>query len=217
MTAFIGLEAVSFSWPRGPAVLDGLDLNIKATDTLALMGANGSGKTTLAKIIMGLIRPQEGRVLLAGKPVQDYSLAQRGRKVGYVFQNPERQFFAASVKDEIGFPMKFRGLSPEIIQERVGEMLTLFELESRAEAFPFNLSQGEKQRLALAATMALKPEFIILDEPSTGLDRVRKGRLVAALERVREQGIGFLLISHDHAFSREVCAQAMTLKGGRLE
>lgn len=217
MIAFIRIEAVSFSWPRGPAVLDGLDLEIKATDTLALMGANGSGKTTLAKIIMGLIRPQEGRVLLAGKPIQDYSLAQRGRRVGYVFQNPERQFFAASVKDEIGFPMKFRGLSPEIIQERIGEMLALFELEHRAEAFPFNLSQGEKQRLALAAIMALKPEFIILDEPFTGLDRVRKQRLAAALGRVREQGVGYMLISHDHAFSRDLCAQSITLKGGRLQ
>lgn len=217
MSTFIRLEAVSFNWPRGPAVLDGLDLDIKATDTLALMGANGSGKTTLARIIMGLIRPQEGRVLLAGRPMQDYSLAQRGRRIGYVFQNPEGQFFAASVRDEIGFPLKFRGLSPEVVQERVGEMLALFELEHRAEAFPFNLSQGEKQRLALAAIMALKPEFIILDEPSTGLDRVRKGRLAAALERVREQGVGYMLISHDHAFSRGLCAKAMTLRGGRLE
>lgn len=216
MNSFIRLEEVSFRWPAGPAVLERISMEIAQSDTMALMGANGSGKTTMGKILMGILRPSSGRVLLGGRPVLDYSLAERGKRMGYVFQNPERQLFAATVADEIGFPLKFLGMSQEKVRNKVQEMLELFELEQHADAFPFNLSHGEKQRLALAAIMVLQPEFIILDEPSTGLDWLRKQRLTAALERVRERGVGFLLISHDIKFIQGLCARSMTLKGGRL-
>jgi len=216
MSAFIDLEQVWFSWPSGREVLRGVDLTLQRNDTLALMGSNGSGKTTLGKLIMGLLQPTAGKVCLDGRPVQEYSLAERGRRVGYVFQNPERQFFAASVADEIGFALGFRGFSPAEVEERVAELLAFFELEQYAQAFPFHLSHGEKQRLALAAVMALQPEFIILDEPSTGLDWARKNKLIKALEGIRERGVGYIIISHDHEFCRRLCRSAVTLKGGRL-
>jgi energy-coupling factor transport system ATP-binding protein len=179
------------------------------------MGSNGSGKTTLGKVIMGMLTPTAGTVRLEGRPIQDYPLAQRGRRIGYVFQNPERQLFAATVADEIGFALKYRGLAPETIQERVAELLALMELDRYARTFPYNLSHGEKQRLALAAVLALEPEFIILDEPSTGLDWARKRRLATVLARVRRQ-VGYIIISHDGGFCRELCDAALTLKGGRL-
>ncbi|MGI6365421.1 MAG: energy-coupling factor ABC transporter ATP-binding protein [Bacillota bacterium] len=215
MTAFIELEQVSFAWPQGREVLKGVDLALDRRDTLALMGSNGSGKTTLGKVIMGMLTPTAGTVRLEGRPIQDYPLAQRGRRIGYVFQNPERQLFAATVADEIGFALKYRGLAPETIQERVAELLALMELDRYARTFPYNLSHGEKQRLALAAVLALEPEFIILDEPSTGLDWARKRRLATVLARVRRQ-VGYIIISHDGGFCRELCDAALTLKGGRL-
>ena len=216
MTAYINLEEVSFSWPRGQALVQGLNLAIEKHDTFALTGANGSGKTTLGKLIMGILTPTAGQVLLAGKPITSYSLAERGRRVGYVFQNPEKQLFAATVADEIGFALKYRGLSPEEVQNRVAETLALFELEQYAQTFPFNLSQGEKQRLALAAIMALGPDFVIMDEPSTGLDWLRKRRLQAILVGVRDRGVGYIIISHDHEFCAPLCARTLTLKGGKL-
>jgi energy-coupling factor transport system ATP-binding protein len=215
MTAFIELEQVSFAWPQGREVLKGVDLALDRRDTLALMGSNGSGKTTLGKVIMGMLTPTAGTVRLEGRPILDYPLAQRGRRIGYVFQNPERQLFAATVADEIGFALKYRGLAPETIQERVAELLALMELDRYARTFPYNLSHGEKQRLALAAVLALEPEFIILDEPSTGLDWARKRRLATVLARVRRQ-VGYIIISHDGGFCRELCDAALTLKGGRL-
>lgn len=215
MTAFIELEQVSFAWPQGREVLKGVDLALDRRDTLALMGSNGSGKTTLGKVIMGMLTPTAGTVRLEGRPIQDYPLARRGRRIGYVFQNPERQLFAATVADEIGFALKYRGLAPETIQERVAELLALMELDRYARTFPYNLSHGEKQRLALAAVLALEPEFIILDEPSTGLDWARKRRLATVLARVRRQ-VGYIIISHDGGFCRELCDAALTLKGGRL-
>lgn len=216
MTAYINLEQVSFSWPQGVQVLKEINLSIEKNETIALMGANGSGKTTLSKLILGLLKPTQGRALLAGMPIESYSLAARGRQFGYVFQNPERQFFAASVAEEIGFALKYRDFSPEKIQERVAEMLALFELEEYAATFPFNLSQGEKQRLALAAILAPRPDFIIMDEPFTGLDWLRKQRLQAILERVGKEGVGYLIISHDRALCSRLCSRVLTLEGGRL-
>lgn len=216
MTSFIGLDKVYFTWPRGREVIKGISLDLNRQDTVALMGSNGSGKTTLGKLVMGLLQPSSGKVYLDGRPIQEYSLAQRGRRVGYVFQNPERQLFAATVADEVGFALNYRGMDAKAVEERVAEMLDLFELGRYAQTFPFNLSHGEKQRLALAAVMALEPEFIVLDEPSTGLDWARKRRLAAVLDRVRQRGVGYILISHDQGFCHELCQTILTLKGGRL-
>ncbi|NLY32034.1 MAG: ABC transporter ATP-binding protein [Firmicutes bacterium] len=213
---YIQLEQVSFSWPRGEQVLKDINLAIEKHDTVALMGPNGSGKTTLGKLIIGLLAPSAGRVLLWGEDAAKYSLAARGRRIGYVFQNPERQFFASTVSEEIGFALKLRGMSPEEAEKRVGEMLGLFELEAYADTFPFNLSQGEKQRLALAAVFALNPEFIILDEPFSGLDWLRKQHLLAMLARVGETGVGYLLISHDEEMCARLCSRVLHLEGGEL-
>lgn len=214
--SFLKLKQVEFAWPKGQPVLNGVSLDIAQDSTIALMGSNGSGKTTLGKIMMGMLKPTAGDVLLEEKLIASYTLPQRGQRIGYVFQNPEKQLFAATVYEEIGFSLKFKGLTPAQVDERVREMLDLFELEYCALAFPFNLSHGEKQRLALAGIMALEPKFIIMDEPSTGLDWLRRQRLIKVLERVRSQGVGYILISHDLGFCSTLCAKTVRLEGGAL-
>ena len=160
MSAFIDLEQVWFSWPSGREVLRGVDLTLQRNDTLALMGSNGSGKTTLGKLIMGLLQPTAGKVCLDGRPVQEYSLAERGRRVGYVFQNPERQFFASSVADEIGFALGFRGFSPAEVEERVAELLAFFELE---QCPGFSLTSATaKAAPGPGGSDGPEPEFVIL-------------------------------------------------------
>jgi len=216
MMPFINVDKVSFAWSRDAMVLKEVSLKVDKTSTLALMGSNGSGKTTLGRLMMGMLVATAGQVLLEGRPIADYPLAKRGQRLGYVFQNPEKQLFASSVADEVGFALQYRGLASEQVKERVAEMLDLFELTQYAQAFPFNLSHGEKQRLVLAAVMALEPEFIILDEPSTGLDWLRKRRLVKILEHVRSRGVGYMIISHDLGFCGELCGSIRTLEGGRL-
>lgn len=216
MKAYIEFQGVNFTWPCGRQVLADVDLVIGKGETIALLGANGSGKTTLGKLMLGLLKPTWGQVFLAGTPVEHYSLADRGRRIGYVFQNPERQLFAATAAEEIGFALRYQGLPAQEIQERVAEMLALFELGQYATTFPFNLSRGEKQRLVLAAVMALNPEFILLDEPFTGLDWLRKQRLMKVLKRVEAQGVGYLLINHDRDLSSCLCSRVLTLKGGSV-
>lgn len=215
--AFIELAQVSFSWPQGKMVLDSVDLSLEKDSTLALFGANGSGKTTLAKLMLGLLTATTGNVYLQGRPLTAYSLGAVGKLVGYVRQNPEKMFFASTVVEEIGFPLKYKGFSPKEIEMRVAEMLSLFELEAYRGTFPLNLSRGEKQRLALASVMVGEPEFLLLDEPFSGLDRHWKRRLQGILTQLRDRGVGFLIISHDRDFTGSVCQQALTLTGGGLQ
>lgn len=215
--AYIELVDVSFSWPEGGAVLQSVALSIRQNQTLALYGANGSGKTTLSKLMVGLLRPSAGAVFLSDRPLPSYSLGAVGKKIGYVFQNPEKQFFAPTVAEEIGFALAYRGFSPQAVEERVAEMLADFELEPYKTAVPLKLSRGEKQRLALAAVMAPKPEFIIMDEPFSGLDYQRLRQLQAVLRRLAAAGVGYMIISHDRDLCAVLCESELTLTEGRLQ
>ncbi|HOB87126.1 MAG TPA: ABC transporter ATP-binding protein, partial [Bacillota bacterium] len=146
----------------------------------------------------------------------EYSLADIGARVGYLFQNPEKQIFSPSVKEEIAFGLNFRGFDPALVERRVEEMLDYFELKHCAHQFPFNLSQGEKQRLAIAAVLALEPSFVVFDEPTTGLDQRRKERFAALLQKIKARGAGYILISHDREFSSACCERRLHLKEGKI-
>ncbi|MTI94397.1 MAG: ABC transporter ATP-binding protein [Firmicutes bacterium] len=213
---FLSLNKVNFSWPGGRQVLTDISLAIHPGETVALVGANGSGKTTLGKIMVGILQPANGQVHLAGKPLGQYSLAEVGRRIGYIFQNPEKQLFTPSVREEIGFGLRHRQVADGEIKRRVQAMLELFELEYCADSFPFNLSQGEKQRLALASVLILEPEFVIFDEPTTGMDWFRKQSFRELLTLVRKRGCGYVLISHDPDLSQDSCSRILRLEGGRL-
>ena len=211
MTAFIELEQVSFAWPQGREVLKGLTWPWTGGILPALMGSNGSGKTTLGKVIMGMLTPTAGTVRLEGVPFRT-TLGPAGSSYRLCLSEPRAPALCRHRCRRDRLCPEIRGLAPETIQERVAELLALMELDRYARTFPYNLSHGEKQRLALAAVLALEPEFIILDEPSTGLDWARKRRLATVLARVRRQ-VGYIIISHDGGFCRELCDAALTLKG----
>lgn len=215
--SFIVMENVHYIYAKaGQETLKGISLILNRDDAVALMGPNGSGKTTLGKIAVKIYRPSQGRVLLKGRDLADYTLGQVGKHIGYVFQNPEKQLFSPSVEEEISFALRFRGLQEETVQERVHQMLLHFDLLSKRKLVPFNLSQGEKQRVAMAAAFALEPDFMIFDEPTTGLDVKRKQKLLELLYKARSRGAGYLLISHDEEFCKKACDRFLYLKDGRL-
>ena len=214
MSEFLSASSVSFAYGLTPVLKD-VTFSLSSGDTVAMMGDNGSGKTTMGKLLMGLLTPSCGQVLLEGRDVRSMPLSQRGEKIGYVFQNPEKQLFCSTVHQEVGFGLLYRGVNSEQVAIRVDEMLELFELYPCRESFPFNLSQGEKQRLVLAAVMALQPEFIILDEPTTGLDSRRRQVLSDMLSRVADRGVGYILISHDREFCSKLCQRLLVMEGGR--
>lgn len=180
------------------------------------MGPNGSGKTTLGKIIMGMYPPTEGRVLLEGRDIGKCSLPQIGARIGYLFQNPDKQIFNPTVYEELSFGLHYRGYNREESHLKVEKALDRFELRDLADAFPLNLSRGEKQRLAIASIMVLEPDFLIFDEPTTGLDHRRKTNFADMLTEISSKGTGFILISHDLEFCRSNTDRFLILKRGVL-
>ena len=191
----IEAENVHFAY-NGKGVLKGIDFRM-GNEIVALVGPNGSGKTTLAKHFNGLLKPSKGRVLVDGLDTREHTVAELSRKVGYVFQNPEHMFFEESVFNEVAFGPRNLGLSEDEVEERVRWALESVGLSGFEERSPYSLSGGEKQRLAIACVLAMKPKYLILDEPTTGLDARAEEEVTKVIRSLHESGHGILLITHD--------------------
>jgi energy-coupling factor transport system ATP-binding protein len=214
--AFIKLHNITFGYPGRKKLFEGLSLDFEKNSFTAMMGANGSGKTTLGKIMTGIIRPSGGNIVLNGTSLHEMNLGQVGRHVGYLFQNPETQIFATTVIDELSFIMKLKNIDQALIDKDVDEILELFNLTDKKSSVTFNLSYGEKQRLALAGILINKPGYLILDEPTTGLDFLRKQQLQSILTDLLKRGTGIFIISHDEKFIRSFTGKLLTLKDGKV-
>ncbi len=216
--SFLELNQVTFIYPRKvkPALM-GINLSLEKDGITAIVGPNGSGKTTLTKLMIGVLQPNEGEIHLDGRLIAGYSLAEIGRRIGYVFQNPDLQLFCSTVAEEVGFGLTNQGCDPAAVKEKVDFYLDYFELAAYRNAFPMHLSQGEKQRLAIAAVLANEPEFLILDEPTNGLDAYRKKLLEDYLKKVARLGRGMILVSHDAPFVSRVAERVVTMENGRIQ
>jgi len=143
-------------------------------------------------------------------------LSERGAKIGYAFQNPDRQIFAASVFEEITFPLEIKGMSQNESKKTAEALLNKFDLFNQKDQIPMRLSRGEKQRLVLASILAQEPGYLILDEPSTGLDRDRRQLLYALLKKLANEGIGMAVITHDQEFIKEHAERIITMSEGKV-
>lgn len=196
--------------------IKGINLSLYRGETVALVGGNGAGKTTLGKLLTGILKAQRGKVTIYGKNTEELGLSAIGRIIGYAFQNPRLQLFTGSVEEEIAFGLHYSGYEKESIKKITDELIDLMELESVRHSFPLNLSYGEKKRVALAAILALSPKYIILDEPTTGLDRDRIEILNNTLKMLRDKGVGMLLISHNRNFLDQNANRLLTMNEGRI-
>ena len=211
---YIKLNNVAYSYEDKPPVLKNITLEFYRGQFVIITGQNGSGKTTLIKLAGGIFKPEWGQVLIKGIDSNELSLGQIGNYTGYLFQQPERQLFTGSVREEIGFALDFKDSPEDIVRGRVDEMLKLFELEELACVSPFKLSRGEKQRLALAAILVNNPDLLLLDEPTTGLDPQRREKLSSILKQLRNAGKGIIVVSHDRKFIQENADRIIRLEGG---
>jgi len=201
-------------YENGKEALRGVDFEM-GEEIVALVGQNGSGKTTLAKHLNGLLKPTEGRVIVDGMDTMEHTVAELSRIVGYVFQNPEHMFFEEDVFREVAFGPKNLGLSEEEVEERARWALRVVHLEGYEDRTPYSLSGGEKQRLAIACVLAMKPKYLILDEPTTGLDAKSSESVVGTIRELREAGHGILLITHDMELVLELAERVVLLHEGR--
>lgn len=212
----ICLEEVAFAYIKCREVFKNLNLKVGGGICTAVIGPNGGGKTTLGKLMAGILKPQKGKVFVAGMNTKEAELYRIGEKVGYLFQDPERQIFAPSVKEEIAFAMALRGVEKSVIDARVNAILNTFQLKELESSFPFQLSRGEKQRLIIAAIMVNNPSFFILDEPTTGLDPERKEILSSLIRNLLDNGAGMVIISHDLNFVKKHAQRVIMIKGGEV-
>ncbi len=211
----INLENVSFRYFHDFVIKD-LSISIENKGLTILKGGNGSGKTTVSKLMMGILKPAGGRVMIKGCDTGDLTLGQIGQEIGYLFQEPERQIFAATVEDEASFVLRIKGLQTGMIKARVDEMLACFGLDRLRDSFPHHLSLGEKQRLALAGILINDPGFLILDEPATSLDNEGKYLLRGILKDQLDKGTGSLIISHDPEFIMDLACRIIDINEGNI-
>lgn len=194
------LEAreVSYTYSDGTAALKNVDLFISKGQFAVLLGPNGSGKTTLFKVITGLVKPLAGEVRVEGRPFAEFSKEELYRKVGFVFQDPNDQLFAPTVGEDVAFGPDNLGLSRSEVELRVRESLEKVGIPKLAHKPIQYLSYGQKKRAAIAGVLAMKPDLMILDEPTAGLDPAGVREIMRLLVRLnREEGITILMATHD--------------------
>lgn len=210
------LEGVTFDYPDGTRALDAVDLLIEPGSSLALVGANGSGKTTLARHLNGLLRPSAGRVLLDGTDTADLRVAQLARSVGLVFQQPDRQIFGRTVRDEVEFGPRHEGEETEAAFARTTGALARVGMADDLGTHPGDLGESRRKLLTIASVLAMETPVVVLDEPTTGLD-ARGVELVASLIReLVAEGRSVVGISHDMRFVAQTFERVAVLEGGQI-
>ncbi len=210
-------EGLRYTYPTYCVeALRGVDLLIQDGEFIAILGQNGSGKTTLAKHFNGLLKPTSGRVSVQNKPTTEYRQSEIARRVGYVFQNPDHQIFAKTVAEEVGFGLKMQRETLKTIERRVTEALEVVGLQGYEAKIPFTLTKGERQRVAVASVLAVRPQVIILDEPTTGLDDRHQQNMMSMLKRLNQYGHTIIIITHSMSVAAEYASRTIIMKDGGL-
>lgn len=213
----IEVQDLEHTYPNGKTALKGANLKIREGEFLAILGHNGSGKTTLVKHFNGLLLPTNGRVIIDGKDTKNTTIFEIGKKVGYVFQNPDHQIFADTVYEEVAFSPKIRGYSKEEIDERVKEALKAVDMEGYEEEDPFSLTKGGRQRIAVASILSARPKVIILDEPTTGLDYKEQRQMMELIKKLNENGHTIIMITHTMWVVAEYAHKVVVVNDGEIK
>jgi cobalt/nickel transport system ATP-binding protein len=209
------LTNVSFSYDGSAPALRDVSLTICAGERVAILGANGCGKSTLIKMLDGLLFPQSGRLDAFGAPLTEAALRDERttyrfrRRVGFVFQNSDAQLFSPTVREEIAFGPLQLGLAREEIEARLDDITRLLRLEKLLDRPPFQLSGGEKKKVAIASTLVVNPDVILLDEPTTGLDPRSQRWLVELLAQLHAAGKTLVTTTHDLGIVPEIADRAL--------
>jgi cobalt/nickel transport system ATP-binding protein len=195
------LADVRYSYAGRQVALDGIDLVIGRGERVVLLGANGSGKSTLLKLLDGIVAPSGGTMRALGRDVAAVAAGEDGfrfhREVGLVFQDPDIQLFSATVMDDVAFGPLQLGLSAEEVEQRCAEALAEMGISHLADRAPFELSGGEKKRAAIASVLSLRPDVILLDEPTASLDPRTKWVLVDLIRRLGASGRTIVTATHE--------------------
>jgi cobalt/nickel transport system ATP-binding protein len=210
-TPVLDVRALAFAYPDGHQALYGVDLHVHRGERVALLGPNGAGKTTLVLHLNGILGGGTGSVAVSGLPVTKQNVAEVRRRVGVVFQDPDDQLFMGSVHDDVAFGPANLGLRGEVLERRVRDALDLVGMADYADRPPHHLSFGQRRRVAVATVLAMEPEILVLDEPSSNLDPASRRELAEILTSL---DVTVLMVTHDLPYAYELCPRSVVLSDG---
>ena len=214
MTApVLELTSVAYAYPDGHQALFGVDLHVHRGERVAVLGPNGAGKTTLMLHLNGILLPGQGTVAVSGLPVVKKNLAEVRRRVGVVFQDPDDQLFMPTVGDDVAFGPRNLGLPEAEVAARVREALEQVGMADAADRPPHHLSFGQRRRVAVATVLSMRPEILVLDEPSSNLDPAGRRELAEVLEALP---VTLLMVTHDLPYALQLCPRSVVLDGGMV-
>lgn len=197
-------------------ILNGVDLDVHEGEFVAIVGANGAGKTTLLQSIAGVVPVPRGQVAIGGHDLSRLGQRELSRRIGFVFQNPEHQFIAHTVFDELAHGLRRQGLSDDEVRTRATDVLRRFGLEDKAGIHPFLLSGGQKRRLSVGTALVAGATVLALDEPTFGQDRARADELLGLLEGLNRSGTTVIVVTHDMQLVTEYAHRTIVVAGGRI-
>jgi cobalt/nickel transport system ATP-binding protein len=210
------IAGLHYAYPDGTAALAGVDLTVGAGERVALLGPNGAGKTTLVLHLNGILHGGGGTVEVSGVPVDPRDragLADLRRRVGIVFQDPDDQLFMPTVAEDVAFGPANLGIRGAELTARVDEALAAVDMAAYRNQVPHHLSFGQRRRVAVATVLAMRPEILVLDEPSSNLDPASRRELAAIIESLP---VTVLMVTHDLPYALQLCPRAVILDRGRI-
>jgi cobalt/nickel transport system ATP-binding protein len=209
----IEIDQLSFAYPDGHEALNNVSLHIEPCEKVALVGPNGAGKSTLILHLNGILLAKQGSIRVCSLDMNDQNLSRIRAMVGLVFQVPDDQLFSPTVFDDVAFGPLYQGLSPQDVNERVEQALADVHMSGYARRVSHHLSTGEKKRIAIATVLSMKPEVLVLDEPTAGLDPRARRSLIHLLD---ELPLTMLVSSHDMQLVRELFPRMIIMDEGRI-
>jgi cobalt/nickel transport system ATP-binding protein len=209
----VAIRDLTFAYPDGHVALVGVDLTIEQGERVAVLGPNGAGKTTLVLHLNGIHSATSGEVNISGLPVAKPQLKEIRRRVGIVFQDPDDQLFMPTVRDDVAFGPANLGLRGADLDRRVDEALAAVGMDDCGDRPPHHLSFGQRRRVAAATVLAMRPDILVLDEPSSNLDPAARREFA---DIVRSLDMTTLMVTHDLPYALELCERAVILDEGRL-
>jgi cobalt/nickel transport system ATP-binding protein len=213
VSSALEVRDLRFAYPDGRPALQGVDLRVEPGERVAILGPNGAGKTTLVLHLNGILEAQSGEVVVGGLPVAKANLAAIRRRVAIVFQDPDDQLFMPTVRDDVAFGPANAGLRGAELDERVRAALEGVDMLEHLERAPHHLSFGQRRRVAMATVLAMEPELLVLDEPTSNLDPAARRELAAILDGLP---LTQLVVTHDLPYALELCTRAVILDEGRI-
>ncbi|WP_449350862.1 energy-coupling factor ABC transporter ATP-binding protein [Streptomyces shaanxiensis] len=213
VTASLEVTGLAFAYPDGHQALFGVDFTIARGERVALLGPNGAGKTTLVLHLNGILGGGVGSVKVAGLPVDMQHMAEIRRRVGIVFQDPDDQLFMPTVREDVAFGPAAAGMKGDELEARVRTALERVGMAEFAHRPPHHLSFGQRRRVAVATVLAMEPEILVLDEPSSNLDPASRRELADIL---RSLDVTVLMVTHDLPYALELCPRSLILSEGTI-